>query len=87
MFLGESEQVLDEGIEGWVFWLEGRGTVSYPVEFGLAAIIETSIISFNGVEPWMDVMAECCEGIRQIMSMVTHCVPKDDMYERFDIVR
>ena len=87
MFLGESEQALNEGIEGWVFWSEGGGTALYPVEFGLAAIIETSIISFNGVEPWMDVLTECCEGSRQIMSVVAQSVPKDNMYERFDIVR
>ena len=51
MFLGESEQVLNEGVEGGILHPEGRKTASHPVEFGSTAIIETSIISFDGVEP------------------------------------
>ena len=55
MFLGESEQALNEGIEGWVIWLEVRGTALYPVKFGFAAIIEALIISLDIPKPWMDV--------------------------------
>ena len=51
MFLGESEQVLNEGVEGGIFHPEGRNTISHPVEFGFAAIIEASIISFDSLKP------------------------------------
>ena len=51
MFLGESEQVLNEGVEGGISHPKGRVTASHPVEFGFAAIIEASIISFDSLEP------------------------------------
>ena len=51
MFLGESEHVLNEGVEGGIFHPKGRGTASHPVEFDWAAIIEALIVSLNGVEP------------------------------------
>ena len=51
MFLGESEQVLNEGVEGGIFHPEGRDTTSHPVEFGFAAIIEALIISFDSLKP------------------------------------
>ena len=86
MFLGESEHALNEGVEGGIFHPKGRGTASHPVEFDWAAIIEALIVSLNGVEPWMNVLAEYCEGSRQIMSVVAHSVPKDNVYERFNIV-
>ena len=86
MFLGESEHVLNEGVEGGIFHPKGRGTASHPVEFDWAAIIEALIISLDIPKPCMDVLAERCDFSRQIMSVVTQCVPKDNMYERFDIV-
>ena len=51
MFLGESEQVLNEGVEGGISHPKGRVTASHPVEFGFAAIIEASIISFDSLKP------------------------------------
>ena len=51
MFLGESEQVLNEGVEGGISHPKGRVTASHPVEFGFAAIIEASIISLDSLEP------------------------------------
>ena len=51
MFLGKSEQVLNERVEGGISHLEGRVTASHPVEFGFAAIIEALIISFDSLKP------------------------------------
>ena len=58
MFLGESEQVLNEGVEGGIFHAEGRGTVLYGLKFKFATKIETLVVSFDIEKPRVDVVAE-----------------------------
>ena len=52
MFLSESEQVLDEGVEDWVVnHLKGSVTISYPLKFKFATKIETLVVSFDIEKP------------------------------------